>query len=175
MNSFRFVMATAFSVIFFVVTVILMFSALHQFAGVFSGSNTLTEGFIYGINMVIVALATFELGLGINEEYRIQHSERDVLPVLRRTVARFVSIVCVALVLEGLLMVIKYSQLDMAGNLYYPVAIVVSAAFMLAALGVFLNLTRDSTQGMRTLQQQEEPIHTSADNRDEAMTAENPA
>lgn len=145
MSSFRFVISTVFSVVFFVVTIILILSALHKFAGVIYGSDNLPEGFIYGLNMVIVALATFELGLGINQEYRTQHADKDVLPVLRRTVARFVSIVCVALVLEGLLMVIKYSQLDMAGNLYYPVAIVISAAFMLAALGIFLNLTRERT------------------------------
>jgi hypothetical protein len=37
-------------------------------------------------------------------------------------------------------MVIKYSQLDMAGNLYYPVAIIISTAILLAALGLFLKL-----------------------------------
>ena len=164
MNRFRFIMATAFSAIFFVVTLILMLSALHHFAGAITGSNTLTEGFIHGINMVIVALATFELGLGINEEYRVHHAERDVLPVLRRTVARFVSIVCVALVLEGLLMVIKYSQLDLAGNLYYPVAIVISAAVTLASLGVFLNLTRENTQGKHASQEQEIPLRKTETN-----------
>jgi hypothetical protein len=60
---------------------------------------------------------------------------------LQRTLPRFVSIVCIGLSLEGLLMVIKYSQLELAGNLYYPVAIITSAAFLLAALGVFLRLS----------------------------------
>jgi len=40
-----------------------------------------------------------------------------------------------------LLMVIKYSQLDLAGNLYYPVAIISSAALLLIVLGVFLRLS----------------------------------
>jgi hypothetical protein len=39
-------------------------------------------------------------------------------------------------------MVIKYSQLELAGNLYYPVAIITSTALLLASLGVFLHLTR---------------------------------
>ena len=38
-------------------------------------------------------------------------------------------------------MVIKYSQLELAGNLYYPVAVICSAALLLAALGVFLRLS----------------------------------
>ena len=43
-------------------------------------------------------------------------------------------------------MVIKYSQLDMAGNLYYPVAIIVSASTLLMALGVFLRMAPRQAQ-----------------------------
>lgn len=38
-------------------------------------------------------------------------------------------------------MTIKYSQLELAGNLYYPVAIISSAAILLIALGIFIYLT----------------------------------
>jgi hypothetical protein len=51
-------------------------------------------------------------------------------------------VVVIALSLEGLVMVIKYSQLDLAGNLYYPVAIIFSAGFLLLSMGGFLALTR---------------------------------
>ena len=62
---------------------------------------------------------------------------------------RFIGTVCVALSLEGLkawrleglIMVIKYSQLELAGNLYYPVAIIVSTALLLSSLGLFIFLT----------------------------------
>jgi hypothetical protein len=40
-------------------------------------------------------------------------------------------------------MVIKYSQLDLAGNLYYPVAIISSTALLLSSLGIFLHLTKE--------------------------------
>ena len=75
----------------------------------------------------------------IGQEYG-QEADHDVIIMLRRTLPRFIGTVCVALSLEGLIMVIKYSQLDLAGNLYYPVAILVSAALLLMALGVFLKL-----------------------------------
>jgi hypothetical protein len=39
-------------------------------------------------------------------------------------------------------MIIKYSQLDMAGNLYYPVGIMAGASVLLMGMGVFLHLTR---------------------------------
>ena len=50
--------------------------------------------------------------------------------------------------LEGLIMIIKYSQLDLAGNLYYPVAIIVSTALLLAALGLFLWLAPHEESSM---------------------------
>jgi len=45
-----------------------------------------------------------------------------------------------------LIMIIKYSQFDLAGNLYYPVAIIVGCAFLLLSLGAFLALTRQICQ-----------------------------
>lgn len=67
--------------------------------------------------------------------------DEDPVTGLRRTIPRFIGTVCVALSLEGLIMVIKYSQLDLAGNLYYPVAIIVSTALLLSSLGLFIFLT----------------------------------
>jgi hypothetical protein len=66
---------------------------------------------------------------------------------VRRTIARFVGTVCIALVLESLIMIIKYSQLDLAGNLFYPVAIMVGASVLLMGMGVFLFLTRADAHG----------------------------
>jgi len=40
-------------------------------------------------------------------------------------------------------MIIKYSQLDLAGNLFYPVAVVVAASLLLMSLGLFLRWSRD--------------------------------
>jgi len=78
----------------------------------------------------------------INKEYSGPiENEKDAVASLRETLPRFIGTVCVALSLEGLIMVIKYSQLDLAGNLYYPVAIIISTALLLSALGLFIYLT----------------------------------
>ena len=45
------------------------------------------------------------------------------------------------LVLESLIMVIRYNQQALAGFLYYPVAIISSASFLLIALSVFIKLS----------------------------------
>ncbi len=137
-------MVSVFALMFFALSLALSVVALDYFFAGLTGALDLIEGFLKTINMAIVALATFELGLGVSKEYTDHASDGDILVVLRRTVPRFVSTACIALVLEGLLMTIKYSQLDLAGNLYYPVAIISSAAVLLIALGIFIHLTNSA-------------------------------
>ena len=135
--------AIGFSMVFFGLALAMGGLALESIWISITGDKALAEGLLKALNMAVISLATFELGLGVHKEYATHDDNVDVLVILRRTVARFVSIVCIALVLEGLLMVIKYSQLDLAGNLPYPVAIVASAALLLTALGAFLRLSRE--------------------------------
>ena len=45
-----------------------------------------------------------------------------------------------------MIMIIKYSQLELAGNLYYPVGILLGGSALLVALGIFLKLTRGHTE-----------------------------
>lgn len=72
--------------------------------------------------LAIISLVKFELGVGVNKEYTSNddESESNIYVSVRRSISRFVAAVCVALVLEGLIMVIKYGQLELAGNLGYP-------------------------------------------------------
>jgi hypothetical protein len=138
---YRQLMAVIFSSIFFVLSAVLGGITIQAMVEGAFGSMQLIEAFLKAINMAVISLATFELGLVVIKEYGGKEDDGHILVVLRRTLPRFVSIVCIALVLEGLLMVIKYSQLDLAGNLYYPVAIICSAALLLMGLGVFLRLS----------------------------------
>jgi hypothetical protein len=65
--------------------------------------------FLSSINTGIIALAVFELALVINKEYSgHEEDESDAVAILRRTIPRFIGTVCIALSLEGLIMVIKY-------------------------------------------------------------------
>lgn len=139
-TTFRQFIGLGFSILFFMFSLVLAALTLQEiWHGVGSAEN-LIGAFIKAINIAVIALAIFELGLVVNKEYNDTEDDH-IVTVLRRTVPRFVSIVCIALVLEGLLLVIKYSQLELAGNLYYPVAIIIAASLLLAALGVFLRLS----------------------------------
>lgn len=139
----RNVFAKVLTLIFFGLAVVLVFLLFIDVVEGILNNENITEIFLSSIDTGIIALAVFELAMIINEEYSgpIEDVKKDVVASLRGTLPRFIGTVCVALSLEGLIMIIKYSQLDLAGNLYYPVAIIISTAFLLSALGLFVHLT----------------------------------
>lgn len=142
-SKIRKVFAKVLTLIFFGLAVVIVLSLLFDVVeGILNKAN-ITEVLLSSINSGIIALAVFELALIINKEYAlpIEDVKKDAIDSLRGTLPRFIGTVCVALSLEGLIMVIKYSQLDLAGNLYYPVAIIISTALLLSALGLFVYLT----------------------------------
>lgn len=134
-----------FSGLFLTLSLSLAGLAIFEFASALFGEKSLGTGLVRPINFAVISLALFELGIGIRKEYTHDDETMDIFGTVRRSVTRFVAVVCVALVLEALIMVVKYSQLELAGNLYYPVAIVVAAALLLISLGGFLHLTVSST------------------------------
>ncbi|GAA3576595.1 MULTISPECIES: hypothetical protein [Marinobacter] len=141
--SVREVFARLFSLMFFALSAgIVISTTVTVISNLGSGQDTMPM-LIQVINSSIIALAVYELAMVIRSEYSGPSGAHDVVTMLRRTLPRFIGTACVAMSLEGLIMIIKYSQMDMAGNLYYPVAIIISTAFLLAALGVFLKMTPD--------------------------------
>lgn len=141
----KYIMAKTFHYLFLLLSISLIGLAVYEFAQSFATGESLANGLIKTINIAVVSLAIFELGVGIGKEYDSEVDEQgDIYSSVRRSITRFVAVVCTALVLEGLIMVIKYSQLELAGNLLYPVAIIASASLLLLSLGGFLKLTADS-------------------------------
>ncbi|MDE2617203.1 MAG: hypothetical protein KGL73_09290 [Burkholderiales bacterium] len=133
------VFARAFTLLFFAISATIILTTLVAAVGHVLNGDEATQIIVKIVNASVISMAVFEVALVISKEYGAE-AGHDVVVMLRRTLPRFIGTVCVALALEGLMMVIKYSQLDLAGNLYYPVAIIVSSALLLMALGVFLRL-----------------------------------
>jgi hypothetical protein len=130
-----------FALLFLAMSVAFAVQALMDFvAPIFNGEN-LMDGLVKGLHTGVVALAVYELAQIVHQEYEQEGRPQNVMSRIRRGVARFGSVVIVALVLESLIMVIKYSQKDLAGYLYYPAAIIVAAALLLTSLGLFARLT----------------------------------
>ncbi len=140
----RRVIVPAFTFFFLAFSFLYACGAMMEFLRPILDSGDVLEGLIKGLHMGVVALAVYELAQIVSQE-SIDLPE-NIVRRIRRGLIRFVSVVCTALVLESLIMVIKYSQKDLAGFLYYPVAIIIAAAVLLIALGVFTRLSTGIAQ-----------------------------
>lgn len=135
------VFVPTFALLFYGFSVCFAVAALVEFVQPIIEEGDFLQGLIKGLHTGVVALAVYELAEIVHEEYDHEGRTQDVLARIRRGVSRFGAVVIVALVLESLIMVIKYSQENLAGFLFYPAAIIVAAALLLTALGVFAKLT----------------------------------
>jgi hypothetical protein len=143
----RALFARLFSLVFFVLAFTLVSTTVADVVQSILSGEAMMQALIKGVNGSVIALAVYELAMVIRSEYSGRSESHDVITMMRRTLPRFIGTVCVAMSLEGLIMIIKYSQLELAGNLYYPVAIIASTALLLAALGVFLKLAPNGQNG----------------------------
>lgn len=99
-------------------------------------------GVIIGaMNNAFIALATFELALGIGivrvASFAAGSDRFGVL--VRRIFTRFVSVVGIALTLEGLIMVVRYSPVDLGRYLLYALALLLGIGVLLLGLAVLVN------------------------------------
>jgi magnesium-transporting ATPase (P-type) len=148
--SLKTTMGKMFSLLFLAMSLLLIALAGYQVYTGLAEQKELVSIFVQSINTAIISLAIFELGIGIGKEYATSEDEENTFEVVRRTITRFVGTVCIALVLESLIMIIKYSQLELAGNLYYPVGILAGTSALLMALGIFLHFTRLDSPDLRS-------------------------
>ena len=103
MNQAKKLLGRTLSSMFFIVSVALTLLAGVEFVQAFDAGadKELINGIVRAINTAFIALATFELGVGIDKEYSVpEHGDR-IYTAVRRMVARFVSVTCIALVLEA--------------------------------------------------------------------------
>ena len=108
-ETIKYFMAKTFYYLFLMLSISLAGLAVYEFAMSFTTDESLANGLIKTINIAVVSLAIFELGVGIGKEYTSENDEQgNIYSTVRRSITRFVAVVCTALVLEGLIMVIKY-------------------------------------------------------------------
>jgi len=130
-----------FSLFFLTFALLYAGTAMVEFIRAIVGNGEVIGGIVKSLHMAVVALAVYELSQIVYRESDQSREPEDTMLRIHRGILRFASVVFVALVLEALILVIKYSHQEMAGFLYYPVAIIAGAAFLLIALGVYNKLT----------------------------------
>jgi len=99
------------------------------------------QAVLQSIAVLTVAVAALELGQTILEEEVQREAHMSAPTRVRRFLSRFMVVLVVALSIETLVVVFKYSQ-DAPEHLPYAASIGVVAALLLAAWGLFIWLNR---------------------------------
>ncbi|MFC6631940.1 hypothetical protein [Microbulbifer taiwanensis] len=104
--------------------------------------NEIPQVVINAISNLIIALAMFELYVVIRINLNTEHKISTFFALLG-SAARFIIVVCVALALEGLVLVIKLVQDEKTEELLAPIAVIFCAGVLLISLGLFLKICPD--------------------------------
>lgn len=118
------------------------FSILQLWAGFAPGAasvNQRLDTVLQSLALMTVALAALELAQTIFEE-EVQREVHMSAPTrVRRFLSRFMVVLVVALTIESLVLVFRYSH-DQPENMVYAVMVGFSAAALMIAWGVFVHL-----------------------------------
>lgn len=123
-----------------------------------------TDAILNSIALLTIALASFELGQTIYEEGIQRNAHMSAPTRVRRFLSRFLVVLVVALTIETLVSVFKYSRDDPA-QLPYAASIGLAAAALLAAWGVFVRLNSEAEalepEAMETAKQEDHEVERS--------------
>ena len=118
------------------------FSGLQLWSGLAPGESGVAERLdqvLEGLALITVALAALELGQTIIEEEVQRESQMSGPTRVRRFLSRFMVVLVVALAIEALVLVFRYSH-DEPENMAYAVLVGFAAAALMIAWGVFIRL-----------------------------------
>jgi hypothetical protein len=104
-------------------------------------ANIRLHAVLQSIAVLTVAVAALELGQTIMEEEVQREAHMSAPTRVRRFLSRFMVVLVVALSIETLVIVFKYSQ-EAPEYLPYAASVGVAAAVLLAAWGFFIRLNR---------------------------------
>ena len=103
------------------------------------------DAVLESLALVAVALAAFELGETILEEEVQREAHMSAPTRVRRFLSRFMVVLVVALVIESVVLVFRFSH-SAPENLPYAASIALAAAMLILAWGAFVHLNRSAEE-----------------------------
>jgi len=95
------------------------------------------------VGYVVIAMAVFDVAKYFVEEEVIRGREMRLASEARRSLTKFVSAIIIAVFIEGLVLVFRQSQEDIA-LLLYPSAILATGVAIILGLGIYQRLSADA-------------------------------
>lgn len=129
--------------LFFLFASSLLGIAAYQFVEGALTSDALLRRTLKSIGLVIIGIAVFDLAKFLVEEELLRERELRSLSEARMSLTKFFTIIILAILLEGIVIVFE-TKLDNLPGLIYPTALIATGVLALVGLGLFQRLTADA-------------------------------
>ncbi len=130
----------AIATILLLLALVLAGDAVVQFVRAAVVGGEVTEAALSGIGYVVVSVATFEIARYLTEEEVVRGREARLASEARRSLARLVSTVAVAIFLEALVIVFHVGK-ENVPQLVYPALLLIAGILIVLGLGVYQRLS----------------------------------
>lgn len=137
----RIMFAVAAAFLLLLAAALIFYAGYQLWKAVAAADQILTSGdfgytIIDSVGYVVIAIAIIDVTKHVFEEEVVGWKEPDKESVFRRNFSKFISIISIAIFLEGLVLVFKVSQDDIR-LLVYPVLLLLVGVPMTVGLAVF--------------------------------------
>ncbi|MDX1347713.1 MAG: hypothetical protein R3189_05635 [Thiomicrorhabdus chilensis] len=124
----------------FSIALILMLHSVWQIIIDFSSTELFIKNMLQAIGATIVAIALIDVAKYLVEEELFRKRELRSPEEARKTLTKIITILIIAIGLEGLVYIFKAGMTDLT-LLLYPAMLFISATFALIALGLYQKLS----------------------------------
>lgn len=100
------------------------------------GRTPVLSAMLSAVGLIIIALAVSDVGRFLLQEELVGSGERETTADIRRTLAKFITIVVIAASLEALVIVFEAGR-DEVSDVLYPAALLGVVALLLGVLGFY--------------------------------------
>ena len=143
---------------------LIVFAAMQLWGGIAPGEIAMSarlDTVLESLAVMTVALAALELGQTILEEEVQREMQMSAPTRVRRFLSRFMVVLVVALTIESLVLVFRYSH-EAPEHLAYAATVAVAAASLMIAWGVFIKLNCSAEElepeAMRQAKQEDKKV-----------------
>lgn len=122
------------------VAVALIAAAIWQAIDMVRGGASVVLALLDASKLIVIGLAVFDVGNYFMEEEVLRDRELRSPTEARRTMTKFMVIICIVVSLEAVLSLARINPENL-GDLLYPAILLVSAVVVMVGLGVYQRLS----------------------------------
>ena len=93
------------------------------------------------IGLTALAVAVLDLAITIFREVILREVDKRHPSHLRRSLTRFATIIIIATLIEGFIMIFRFNKADQTHLLLYSTLVFIAATLLIVGLGIFLKIT----------------------------------